>query len=1382
MFVSKAPSILSTVGRGALRVPHLGKNGLRQAAGLMVMLVTVATADGAEYFVDGTFSGTADGSAAKPFTTIRDGLVKAVSGDTVWVRGGTYRGQITGFKNSISGAPVTLAAWTPDGDPANCETVILDPAPLRTPSSGSGTTAVGAWESVGSGRWRIALPSALLTSFQKPADHARMRVTLGGKLLQLARWPNTTRIPDNTLNNVAWSTAGSTTYLRDTTKDSTPTPDIDRGEYTIPDLAAAGFADNVLKDALLTLNPGKMWYIQSGTVLGHTGGTLSFAWKRGGGSSSGSLDPSFPDWVVLSDKLELLDQSDEFWIDYANNHLYVKPAESPIGQELAAGGTTLISLSGISNYTIKDLRVVGGSISGDAATRNITLSGLELEQSIGSAVSIDGQGWTVRDCTIRNGRNTGIVMQKTAENVLIEQVTVGNMIGSGFELNNATAVTFRNSTLFDLGGAGASFIGYNSELAYLHVYRTGKMNSDLGMVNCFNNQSVTKALNTRVHHSWVHSPLSKRDPITNRWLGNPGIRTDTGGTNAQGLSGVTIDHNIVWGEGIGGGIQVSSVGDVPGSNPKVKQTGWGDLQIQVVNNTVIGSGGSTDANIGIIFNGNAKGITIANNVAGGYSIDKGVRDGTGTEGADTAPTAVVGNIFTNFQTANNLPVDNDSRTDATRNLTNTDPRFAGAVNRLFEPAADSPLVGRTVDNPITGSERDAGAIQRGAAPWLAGALVQPRHVKQLILEGRRSVDGAAWAVLTNLPTGRLMPLATSIRVGSTTLRNGQWRYDSLNHAGSLWFATGGITIPDGAGAWVDLDGDGTAVAERQVTALTRGFAVKVTSAIWNATERTLTIGGTGFFGSPWPLRQLALANVAASDLRERPMLALVSMDGATPERFDLLANSGSDLIALDTSHERTAAGRLQGWAVLPEEQGAVFGPAANLTVYSTARTGGGPRNHTAGQRPTSGPSGRPEQTMWGSLATAKGWIAMRFSPEVLTLDDGQPVASVGGLAPAGLATAPTAVADQPKFYREAVGGLPGLRFDGKQKLTSDGLSGGGAITVIGVYRNADANTPPSDTKYQRLISVPANPDGGAKWELIVDSIPGNGQAIARGEPWLTNFSRGTATAARGPLRFGHDLVTKQDFTGWMGEFIVLSVPGSGDYSTELHRTVRSEVQDFLATKYQAQPAGRLVDDGRNIIVPALTATYAGKALTAVSVSPTQLTFTYTGADQPPATGPVTLTLPDGSKVSLDQPGVNVVGDTTPPGVPAAPKVSFTAFRPTISGTSEPGATITIFDQGVSIGTAVADSLTGVWTWTGSAAWVEGSSHLISATATDSAGNKSAPSPATAVVVTNGTTAGPPTSSSNSDAGGGGGGCGAGLVAVLACFSGIYCFSRRPERR
>lgn len=87
-------------------------------------------------------------------------------------------------------------------------------------------------------------------------------------------------------------------------------------------------------------------------------------------------------------------------------------------------------------------------------------------------------------------------------------------------------------------------------------------------------------------------------------------------------------------------------------------------------------------------------------------------------------------------------------------------------------------------------------------------------------------------------------------------------------------------------------------------------------------------------------------------------------------------------------------------------------------------------------------------------------------------------------------------------------------------------------------------------------------------------------------------------------------------------------------------------------------------------------------------------------------------------------------DTTAPATPAQPHASVSGSNTTLSGTTEPGATITVYDFGIEIATTTAN---GSGQWSITLALAPGD-HQLTVVASDAAGNASAPSPALELTV------------------------------------------------
>lgn len=161
------------------------------------------------------------------------------------------------------------------------------------------------------------------------------------------------------------------------------------------------------------------------------------------------------------------------------------------------------------------------------------------------------------------------------------------------------------------------------------------------------------------------------------------------------------------------------------------------------------------------------------------------------------------------------------------------------------------------------------------------------------------------------------------------------------------------------------------------------------------------------------------------------------------------------------------------------------------------------------------------------------------------------------------------------------------------------------------------------------------------------------------------------------------------------------------------------------------------------------------------------TFSGTPAAGDIGSTTITVTAGDGTLSANDAfiLTVSATPDTTPPATPSAPSTSSTTSAlPTLSGTTEPGASIQIRDNGVLVATAVADGA-GAWSWTPSTPLAPGA-HALTVVAVDGTGNASSPSPSTTVTVPGGSSAGSGTSGGVSGGASGSGGCGLGALALV----------------
>jgi len=166
----------------------------------------------------------------------------------------------------------------------------------------------------------------------------------------------------------------------------------------------------------------------------------------------------------------------------------------------------------------------------------------------------------------------------------------------------------------------------------------------------------------------------------------------------------------------------------------------------------------------------------------------------------------------------------------------------------------------------------------------------------------------------------------------------------------------------------------------------------------------------------------------------------------------------------------------------------------------------------------------------------------------------------------------------------------------------------------------------------------------------------------------------------------------------------------------------------------AAPTATVSPDGATVVgtgEPGATVTITNAAGTPIGTATVAPGGTYTATLATPQTNGETLTAIQRDPAGNASPSVTATApDTTPPAAPAA---TVDATGTIVTGTGEPGATVTVRDPGgVPIGTAVV-AANGSYTATLSTAQLNG--QLLQVTQADAAGNVSPATPATAPDIT-----------------------------------------------
>ena len=112
--------------KGPFASHALGRKGAARLAGLAVSL-TALTAQASTFYVSTSGNDTNPGTSASPWRTIQHAANTAAAGDTVYIRGGTYKESVTiNVSGSASGGYITFQSYSG-------ETAIVDGTGLSVP-------------------------------------------------------------------------------------------------------------------------------------------------------------------------------------------------------------------------------------------------------------------------------------------------------------------------------------------------------------------------------------------------------------------------------------------------------------------------------------------------------------------------------------------------------------------------------------------------------------------------------------------------------------------------------------------------------------------------------------------------------------------------------------------------------------------------------------------------------------------------------------------------------------------------------------------------------------------------------------------------------------------------------------------------------------------------------------------------------------------------------------------------------------------------------------------------------------------------------------------------------------------------------------------------
>ena len=547
------------------------------------------------------------GTLSLPFRTIQQAASVATAGDTIMVREGTYRETITPENSGEPGSPIVYMPYK------------------NEKASISGTEIITGWELHEGNIYKAPMAGDFFISSVNMTD----QVFVDGKMMNLARWPNTSL-------NVSYPVKAVTEKFVSKTK----VDNVTTGVMVDEDIPAGDYAG---AEIYMQPNNGAWSWTFTGNVESVEGNTLTFTSFSGSGKDF-SQDVYHPNSrYYFYNKYSLLDTAGEWYHDKEADLLYLwlpenaKPEDHLVEAKKRDYGFNLTSKSYIE---IRGFHVFGCNITTDersggdgkgytdegevrypwrgagsvAVSHHVTIDGITC---LYPSHSTDVSGHFF----FQYGGHSGIVLSGT------EHVLKNSIIRYSFA-NGISLLGYRheiyNNLIEDVNYAAAGYAAmgssaskaYDCVASYNTIRRTGRSGIRLGIRN-----SDPANIVARVHHNEISDFM---------------LQDKDGGGIYMGGDGkfLRIDHNIIHD---GKGYIVSGIYPDWGKNyifdHNVLYNTWANFQFThsydkaginnfvVYNNTTIctNNDGFVHGPFNFVCSGGKEGVILKNNIGWVYT-------------------------------------------------------------------------------------------------------------------------------------------------------------------------------------------------------------------------------------------------------------------------------------------------------------------------------------------------------------------------------------------------------------------------------------------------------------------------------------------------------------------------------------------------------------------------------------------------------------------------------------------------------------------------------------------------------------------------------------------------------------------------------------------
>jgi len=598
--------------------------------GILCAFVAARGAAAVDFYVATNGSDTNSGTSAEsPFRTIQKAAEGMKADDTCHVRAGVYRETVRPAASGLPDAPLVF-------QPLAGESVTI-----------AGTDPIDGWRRDESGVYRAKVPWTF-----RSAHNQSDQVFVDGRMVHLARWPNTG--PD-----VSLPAKSRMTRVLSKTRDKAT----NWTTGVFEDDALEGMPDGTLTGAEIFVQPNRgAWsWAFSGTVTGQKGKQVTFRSRNDcGKDGNANVYPVGSRYYVFN-KRALLDADGEWFWDKADGVLYLRP---PPGVDLNATVVEAkrrefaFDLDERSYITIRGFALFACSVTTDrqaggdgvgyktngaavypwrpartvAGSRGVVVEGLRanylshftdvsghffLQWGQGSGIVLSGEDHVIRDCVLQYSAGNGIACLGRRNRV------VNNFIGDvDYSAVDCSAV--------NTGGAATS---EDHEIASNTVRRCGRSGITPRSLKCAVPEDASNTWRARIHHNDI-SAFGMQDwdvgaiytaghdgrfaRIDHNWLHDahpdvddePNVGNFTaGGVYLDFARDFIVDHNVIW--NVEWGVHLQNVLGGQPDNP---------ANFLCCNNTVLVKGLSNPLPVygpfGFVCNSPAKhvGTVIANNI------------------------------------------------------------------------------------------------------------------------------------------------------------------------------------------------------------------------------------------------------------------------------------------------------------------------------------------------------------------------------------------------------------------------------------------------------------------------------------------------------------------------------------------------------------------------------------------------------------------------------------------------------------------------------------------------------------------------------------------------------------------------------------------------